>query len=73
MLAETLRSVVGPGIARYFRLYTTQFLRYIYNRTIINMIVISKEYSNLYHNRLTVIAAHKLDEDILTGHVVVLR
>lgn len=37
------------------------------------MTVISKEHRNLYHNRLTVIAAHKLDEDILTGHVVVLR
>lgn len=37
------------------------------------MTVISKEYRNLYHNRLTVIAAHKLEEDILTGHVLVLR
>jgi len=38
------------------------------------MIVISKEYySNLYHNHLTVIAAHKLHEDIPIGHVVVIR
>lgn len=37
------------------------------------MTVISEEYRSLYHNRLTVIADHKLDEDILTGHVVVLR
>jgi len=38
------------------------------------MIVISKEYyCNLYHNHLTVIAAHKLHEDIPIGHVVVIR
>jgi hypothetical protein len=37
------------------------------------MIVISKEdYCNLY-NHLTLIAAHKLEEAILTGHVVVER
>lgn len=38
------------------------------------MIVISEQYyCNLYCNLLTVIAAHKLYQDVFTGHVVVLR